>query len=69
MHPCKFGEIPSTGSRDIIGKRNCHTHVHPEAYDGIQNLHWTNMSPIPNLLTFGKEGGGGTQSYQASTYL
>ena len=24
MYPCKFGEIPSIGSRDIVGTRNCH---------------------------------------------
>ena len=48
MYPGKFGGIPSTGSRDIVGTRFCHADVDTDAdSNGIRTE--TNMSP----LTFG----------------
>ena len=39
IYPGKFGEIPSTGSRDIVGTRICHADT-----NGIRTE--TNMSPL-----------------------
>ena len=47
IYPGKFGEILSTGSRDIVGTRIYHAVSHADA-NGIHTE--TNMS----LLTFGK---------------
>ena len=43
MYPCKFGEIPSIGSGDIVGTRNCH--VSPPV-----TLNMRSRSPKSNQL-------------------
>ena len=52
IYPGKYGEIPSTGSRDIVGTKICHTNADDDAdtdadTNGIRTE--TNMSPF----TFG----------------
>ena len=53
IQPGKFGGIPSTGSRDIVGTKICHTNADTDADSVIRTE--TSMSP----LTFGGGGGGG----------
>ena len=44
IHPGKFGGIPSTGSRDIVGTRTCHADADTDAdTNGIRTE--TNMPP------------------------
>ena len=44
IYPGKFGGIPSTGSRDIMGTRICHADVDTDA-DSNEIRTETNMSP------------------------
>ena len=54
IYPGKFGGIPSTGSRYIVGTRICHADANTDTDAGTNGICIeTNMSPLPFV------GGGG----------